>query len=112
MPYTFDYKGLIEIDSSIAPEDKVMEIVLEAGADDFVVEDNTYIIYTSPAAFSAVKQALDEQLKIENYLSSEVNYFPNSEVNLPEDKVEQFEKFVELLEDDDDVQEVIHNAIY
>ena len=112
VPYTFDYKGLIEIDSSIAPEDKVMEIVLEAGADDFVVEDNTYIIYTSPAAFSAVKQALDEQLKIENYLSSEVNYFPNSEVNLPEDKVEQFEKFVELLEDDDDVQEVIHNAIY
>ena len=60
--------------------------------------------------FSKVKQALDETFKIENYITSEITYIPNSFVDIPEDKNEQIEKFIDSLEDDEDVQEVFHNA--
>jgi len=105
-----EQKGIIEIPSNIASEDDVMMLVLDAGALDFQNENGNYIIYTEPNMFSKVKQALDETFKIENYITSEITYIPNSFVDIPEDKNEQIEKFIDSLEDDEDVQEVFHNA--
>ena len=110
VPYVFEQKGIIEIPSNIASEDDVMMLVLDAGALDFQNENGNYIIYTEPNMFSKVKQALDEAFKIENYITSEITYIPNSFVDIPEDKNEQIEKFIDSLEDDEDVQEVFHNA--
>ena len=87
-----------------------MMLVLDAGALDFQNENGNYIIYTEPNMFSKVKQALDETFKIENYITSEITYIPNSFVDISEDKNEQIEKFIDSLEDDEDVQEVFHNA--
>ncbi|MGX9339435.1 YebC/PmpR family DNA-binding transcriptional regulator [Mycoplasma sp. 332] len=110
VPYVFDQKGLIEFPISLASEEEVMTTVLEAGAEDFKVEDDLYVIITHPSDFQKVKQSLDEILKIDNYSTAEVTYIPNSEVEIDEEKMGQLEKFVDLLEDDEDVQEVWHNA--
>ncbi|KDE42166.1 transcriptional regulator [Metamycoplasma hyosynoviae] len=111
IPYVFDKKGIIEFNKSLAPEDEVMMLALDAGASDFQVDETTYVITTEPSDFSTVKQTLDDSLKIENYITAEVTYIPNSTVEISvEDKQNQIEKFIDLLEDDEDVQEVYHNA--
>ncbi|MGC7164564.1 YebC/PmpR family DNA-binding transcriptional regulator [Metamycoplasma hominis] len=112
IPYVFDQKGLIEFPSNVSSEEETMMTVLDAGAEDFRNEDGTYTIITSPSAFQKVKQALDETFKIENYTTAEVTYIPNTEIEVDEEKASQIEQFVDFLEDDEDVQEVWHNAIW
>ncbi|CRH46248.1 putative cytosolic protein [Chlamydia trachomatis] len=106
VPYVFDQKGLIEFSKELASEEEVMMTVLDAGAEDFQVEEDLYVITTQPSDFQKVKQALDETFKIENYSTAEVTYISNSDVEVDEEKMEQLEKFVDLLEDDEDIQEV------
>lgn len=110
VPYVFDQKGLIEFPTNTASEEEVMMTVLDAGAEDFKIEDDLYVVTTQPSDFQKVKQALDEKFSIENYSTAEVTYIPNSEVEIDAEKGEQLEKFVDLLEDDEDIQEVWHNA--
>ncbi|ENY70042.1 YebC/PmpR family DNA-binding transcriptional regulator [Mycoplasmopsis arginini] len=110
VPYVFDQKGLIEFSKELASEEEVMMTVLDAGAEDFQVEEDLYVITTQPSDFQKVKKALDETFKIENYSTAEVTYISNSDVEVDEEKMEQLEKFVDLLEDDEDIQEVWHNA--
>ncbi|MDI3349651.1 YebC/PmpR family DNA-binding transcriptional regulator [Mycoplasmopsis arginini] len=110
VPYVFDQKGLIEFSKELASEEEVMMTVLDAGAEDFQVEEDLYVITTQPSDFQKVKQALDETFKIENYSTAEVTYISNSDVEVDEEKMEQLEKFVDLLEGDEDIQEVWHNA--
>lgn len=112
IPYVFDQKGLIEFPSNVSSEEETMMTVLDAGAEDFRNEDGTYTIITSPSTFQKVKQALDETFKIENYTTAEVTYIPNTEIEVDEEKASQIEQFVDFLEDDEDVQEVWHNAIW
>lgn len=109
--YVFDQKGLIEF-SKIANEDEVMMVAMDAGAEDFEIEDDLFVIITKPSDFQKVKQAIDEAFAIENYSTAEVTYIPNSETEIEKDKFEQLNKFVDLLEDDEDVQEVWHNATF
>ncbi|ACF07174.1 UPF0082 protein MCRO_0552 [Metamycoplasma arthritidis] len=110
IPYVFDQKGIIEIAKSDAAEDELMMVALEAGASDFFSEDDSFIIYSEPTNFQVLKQTLDDNFKIENYLTAEVTYIANTEVDVDKAKLEQIEAFVSLLEDDDDIQEVYHNA--
>ncbi|BAP39328.1 YebC/PmpR family DNA-binding transcriptional regulator [Metamycoplasma canadense] len=112
VPYVFDQKGIIEFSSSLASEEEVMMTVLDAGAEDFSVEGDLYVITTQPSEFQKVKQALDEGFNIENYSTAEVTYLPNTETEISQEKAEQLEKFVDLLEDDEDIQEVWHNATF
>ncbi|PZW01397.1 YebC/PmpR family DNA-binding transcriptional regulator [Metamycoplasma auris] len=109
--YVFDQKGIIEFETQSLSEDEVMLVSLEAGAEDFKVEDGLFIITTKPSDFQKVKQAIDEAFNIENYSTAEVTYVTNSEVEVDEERAEKINKFVDLLEDDEDVQEVWHNAI-
>ncbi|ENY54138.1 YebC/PmpR family DNA-binding transcriptional regulator [Metamycoplasma alkalescens] len=110
--YVFDQKGLIEFSKNLANEDEVMMVAMDAGAEDFEIEDDLFVIITKPSDFQKVKQAIDEAFAIENYSTAEVTYIPNSETEIEKDKFEQLNKFVDLLEDDEDVQEVWHNATF
>ncbi|AZG68831.1 YebC/PmpR family DNA-binding transcriptional regulator [Mycoplasma struthionis] len=111
VPYVFDQKGLIEFSADLANEEDVMMTVLEAGASDFYNEDGLYVVLTEPSKFQKVKQALDETFKIDNYTTAEVTYISNSDTEVDAEKLEQIEQFVSLLEDDEDIQEVWHNAV-
>jgi YebC/PmpR family DNA-binding regulatory protein len=90
-------------------EDKVMEVALEAGADDVVTdEDGAIEVITDPGSFEAVKDALDQAgLKPE---VAEVTMRPENTIELAGDDAAKMQKLIDALEDLDDVQEVYHNA--
>ncbi|NMA83716.1 MAG: YebC/PmpR family DNA-binding transcriptional regulator [Epulopiscium sp.] len=108
--FMFDKKGEIVIEKSDdIVEDDLMMLALEAGAEDFIAEEEGYEIITTPEDFSAVYQVIEEE-KI-SMLSAEVTMLPQTIVELsdPED-LKKMSKMLELLEDDDDVQNIWHNA--
>jgi len=90
-------------------EDKVMEVALEAGADDVIAdEDGAIEVLTSPGAFEAVRNALEAAgLKPE---VAEVTMRPENTIALTGDEAARMQKIVDMLEDLDDIQAVFHNA--
>ena len=90
-------------------EDKVMEVALEAGADDVITgEDGSIEVLTSPTEFEAVQQALEAAgLKPE---LAEVTMRPENTIDLAGEDAVRMQKLLDVLEDLDDVQEVFHNA--
>ncbi len=107
--FLFDKKGVIVVDGESADEDTLMEDALEAGAEDFSPEDGVFEILTAPEDCSAVREALEE--KGYAFLSAGVEMLPQTTVNLDEGQLVKFTKMLDMLEDNDDVQEVYHNAI-
>lgn len=109
--WMFDKKGQIVIErTALMDEDAVMEQALEAGADDFVAQEDVFEIYTSPADFSAVREAL-EKAGFE-FIKAEVAMIPQNTVEIKDQEtVDKVNRFLDALEDNDDVQEVFHNAI-
>ena len=105
--YMFSRRGVIVIDKKI-DEDTVMMAALDAGAEDFQVEDESYVIYTTPEDFIKVKEAL-EGIGYEEFLTSEVTLVPNNEMEVSDDIKEKVYGLEEALEDLDDVQDVYHN---
>ena len=106
--WAFTYKGVIVVDAEKYPEEQVMDLVLEAGAEDMSTEDGVHEISTSPEAFDAVSKAL-EAANIE-MMSAELSYVPNDPVKLGHDDAVKLLKLIDKFEDHDDVQDVYHNA--
>jgi len=105
----FERKGQIIIEKAAAEEDKLMEIVLEAGADDMIADENGYEVVTQPAAYQGVATAL-EKANIPT-VSSEIVYLPMSTKAVTDLATAQsVMKFVNALEDNEDVQNVYHDA--
>ena len=105
----FERRGQIIVEKAAAEEDKLMEIVLEAGADDLVTDDEGYEILTQPSAYQAVATAL-ETAQIPA-VSSEIAFLPMTQKEVTDlAKVKALLKFVEALEDNEDVQNVYHDA--
>jgi len=106
--WSFKKKGIIVVDAAAYSEDKVMDLVLEAGATDMATADDVHEIETTPEAFDAVTKAL-EKAQIE-MLSAEITYTPENTVKLEGDDVQKLLRIIERLEDNEDVQDVYHNA--
>ena len=110
--WSFDKKGVIVIDNEDEEldEDEVMMEVLDAGADDFNAQDDCFEVFTSPADFSAVREALEAAGY--TFLSAEQDMIPSNtvDVNDPE-MIAKIERMLDMFDDNDDVQEVFHNAI-
>ena len=87
--------------------DDLMMLALDAGADDFNEEDDSYEILTSPEAFEEVTKAL-EKAGIET-ASAEVTMIPQNYVSLPEDHVKGMRRILDNLDNCDDVQNVYTN---
>ena len=109
--YMFDEKGQIIIDKEECDmdADDLMMMALDAGAEDFNEEEDSYEILTSPADFSVVREALEaENIPM---AEAEVTMLPQNYVNLTdENDLKMMNRIIDLLDDDDDVQEVFHNA--
>jgi YebC/PmpR family DNA-binding regulatory protein len=103
--FMFDKKGYIAVERDKIGEDKLMEIALEAGADDLVTDDSEYFeIYTAPEALPDVKSALEA--KGVPIAASETSMIPQTPVKLDEAKSAQLMKLMEAIEEHDDVQNV------
>ncbi len=108
--FMFDQKGLIVIDKEEVEmdEDELMMTALDAGAEDFGVEEDSFEVTTSPDDFSAVREAL-EAAGIP-MVSAEVTMIPQTYTELTnEEDIKKMNKLLDLLDDDDDVQNVYHN---
>lgn len=105
--WLFEKKGFFIINKSEVSEDKLMSIILDAGAEDLLQEGDTYEVKSQPADYEKVRKALaDNKIKIE---SSEITMIPKSTVKASSDQARQLLNLVEQLEDNDDVQNVYSN---
>ncbi|MBO6107886.1 MAG: YebC/PmpR family DNA-binding transcriptional regulator [Eubacterium sp.] len=109
--YMFDEKGQILIDKEEyeTDPDDLMMMALDAGAEDFSEEEDSYEILTAPADFSAVREALEKEGI--PMAQAEITMIPQNYVEITsEEDLKQFERILDLLDDEDDVQNVYHNA--
>lgn len=106
--FGFDSKGVIHVESSKASEEKIMEIALEAGAEDVAESDDAWEVTTQPTDFLQVKDAI-EAAGIE-IASAEVTMLPQNTVECDEATATKVMKIIDALEDHDDVQKVYFNA--
>ena len=107
--FTFDNKGVIVVERTVEmTEDKMMELAIEAGADDVVTEEDSFVIYTAPNDFSAVRTYLENAGV--TFIEAEVSMIPQNKITLDEANLVKFNKLVDMLEDLDDVQDVYHNV--
>jgi len=105
--WMFNKKGQIIVDGYTGDEDKLMEIVLEAGADDMTRDDNTYEVITAPELLEKVKNAL-EKAQIPTS-SAEIAMIPKTTIKIEGKDAEAMLKLMEVIEDLDDVQNVNSN---
>ena len=107
--FMFQEKGEIVIEKGDLDEEELMMMALDAGAEDFNSdEEEVFIITTAPEDFGTVREALEaEGLE---FLEAAVKMIPDTYTEIDEEAAKKFQKMLNLLEDDDDVQEVYHNA--
>ncbi len=107
--FTFNNMGMIIVERTVdLSEDTVMEYALDAGADDFIAEDDAFIVHTSVQNFSAVRKYLED--KGLNFFEASVGMFPQNKITLEGDELAKFNRLIDALEDLDDVQNVYHNV--
>jgi len=110
--WSFDRKGVIIIDNEdrALDEDSVLNDALEAGADDIETDDTVFEIYTEPDGFISVSGALESAGY--TFLSSQIEMVPQNYVTLSDPgDIKNMEKMLELMEDNDDIQDIWHNAV-
>lgn len=107
--FMFQEKGEIVIEKGDLDEEELMMMALDAGAEDFNSdEEEVFIITTAPEDFGTVRETLEaEGLE---FLEAAVKMIPDTYTEIDEEAAKKFQKMLDLLEDDDDVQEVYHNA--
>ena len=107
--YLFDNKGLLILENNNSiNEEKLIDMCLEAEAEDVINDGEVFQILTSPSNFHKVKEYLESQGLI--FLSTEITMIPQSYVDLDENQLTTFNRMFDTLEALDDVQDVYHNV--
>lgn len=106
--WMFDKKGYIVVAQSAADEETLMEVALEAGAEDVREDGSNFEVITAPEDFEAVKQAIEENGIA--HVDAEVTMLPQNTTDLTGKQAEQMIRLMDGLEDCDDVQKVYTNA--
>ena len=107
--FMFQEKGVIIIEKGDLDEEEVMMMALEAGAEDFNAdEEEVFVVTTTPEDFGSVREALESNGL--EFLEAAVKMIPDTYTEIDEEAAKKFQKMLNLLDDDDDVQEVYHNA--
>ena len=106
--WMFEKKGMLEVECSQCDEEQLMDLVLEAGADDLSADEDVFEIECAPENFSQVKKAVEEAGI--SVASAEITMNPTNSVKVAGKEAEQTLKLLEALEDNDDVQKVHSNC--
>lgn len=106
--WMFEKKGLITIDKKGVSEEKLMDLALEAGAEDVVEEENEFQIHTAPDTFDSVRSTLEENGL--SFADASISMLPKNTIEVTDEKVaKSLLRLMESLEDHDDVQNVYSN---
>lgn len=106
--YMFESKGVIVVETALS-EDDLMMLALEAGADDVTADGDVYEIYTAPSDLDTVRKALEGEKDVK-ILSAEQDMIPSNTVKLDEETERKVQRLLDMLDENDDVQDVYHNA--
>ena len=107
--HNFLQLGVIKIEKEEIDEEKVFNLATDAGASDCIFHDNYYEIHTKNNEIYDVKNLLEKE--ISNFISTEIEWVATNKIKLNDEDKEKMIKFLEILEEDDDVQNVFTNAI-
>lgn len=105
--YMFERVGLINYPKDVKTEDEIFEIAIEAGANDCILEEDSYQIITAFEDFSRIQLLIAEKLGEPE--SAEISYIPQNTIDIDEETALKIKKLVDTLEDNDDVQNVFGN---
>ena len=107
--FMFQKKGELIIEKTDElDEDEVMMMALDAGAEDFAAEDEVFVVTTAPEDFGIVREALEKNGL--EFLEADIKMIPDTYTAVDEEAAVKIQKMLDVLEDDDDVQDVYHNA--
>jgi YebC/PmpR family DNA-binding regulatory protein len=106
--WMFDTKGYLVVEKSATDEDQLMEVALEAGAEDVREDGSNFEVITAPEDFEAVKEAIDTAGI--TYIDAEVTMLPQNTTSLEGKEAQQMIRLMDMLDNCDDVQKVYTNA--
>ena len=106
--HNFNQIGIIKVDKNEISEEKILELAIDAGADECKSNDSFHEIHCSMSNIYSVKKELEK--KINNFISTEIEWVPLNSIEIAKQRHEDLINFFETLEDDDDVQKVYSNA--
>ncbi|MDD6054476.1 MAG: YebC/PmpR family DNA-binding transcriptional regulator [Clostridiales bacterium] len=107
--FMFDRKGVIVCErSENMTEDQAFELAINAGADDVLVEEEVFEVYTAPTDMDTVKAELINNGAV--IMSAEVEWLPQNMVTLNDEQLVKFRRMLDMFEENDDVQNVYHNV--
>ena len=107
--HNFVQQGIIKINKEEMEEEKIFNLATDAGANDCIFFEDHNEIHTNKEEIYEVKNILEKE--ISNFISTEIEWTPINKINLDKEDKEKMIKFLEILEEDDDVQNVFTNAI-
>ena len=106
--HNFNQLGVIKINKDEISEEKILELAIEAGADECITKDIIHEIQCPVNEIYTVKKNLEN--KINNFISTEIEWIPLNSVKVSDEQQEKLLEFFETLEDDDDVQNIFSNV--
>ena len=106
--HNFTQLGIVKIDKKEVSDDRILELAIEAGANECISSDNLHEIHCPVSEIYNVKKKLEKE--INNFISTEIEWVPLNSVKISKEKNEDLINFFETLEDDDDVQNIYSNA--
>ena len=108
--HNFNQLGIIKIDKKEISDERILELAIEAGADECKSNDDLHEIQCEKNQIYNVKKKVET--KIQNFISTEIEWKPLNSVKVSKDRVEIATEFLEALENDDDVQSVYTNLMF
>ena len=105
--HNFKQVGVIKIDLDEISEEKIIDMALEAGADDCLSNDELHEIHCEKSKIYDVKKKLE--INIKNFVSTEIEWVPVNSINISKDKFNEIKEFLEILDNDEDVQNIFTN---
>ena len=106
--HNFIQLGIIKIDKKEVSDERILELAIEAGANECISSQNLHEIHCPVSEIYNVKKELEKE--INNFISTEIEWVPLNSVKISKEKNEDLINFFETLEDDDDVQNIYSNA--
>ena len=106
--HNFNQMGVIKIDKNEISEEEILELAIEAGADECITKENIHEIQCPVNEIYNVKKNLEKS--INNFISTEIEWIPLNSVKVTNEQQEKLVEFFETLDDDDDVQNIFSNA--
>jgi len=107
--HNFIQQGIIKINKEEMEEEKIFNLATDAGANDCIFFEDHIEIHTNKEEIYEVKNVLEKE--ISNFISTEIEWIPINKINLDKEDKDKMIKFLEILEEDDDVQNIFTNAI-